>query len=89
MRGGSPFLGRPPPYCVLRPESELALERLVRNELSLQRLLASSRRAASTRMSMMRRARVAAPPEGGLTAWMSAVWGTGVTVDLLDPASRA
>jgi len=40
----------------------LALERFVRNELSLQRLLATSRRAASTRMSAIRRAAAAAPP---------------------------
>jgi len=46
----------------LRPERVIALERFVRNELSLQRLLAASRRAASTRMSAIRRAAVASPP---------------------------
>jgi hypothetical protein len=40
----------------LRPERLLAFERLVRNEVALHRLLATSRRAASTHMSAMRRA---------------------------------
>jgi hypothetical protein len=41
----------------LRPERFLAVERLVRNEVALQRLLATSRRAASTQMSAARRAK--------------------------------
>jgi len=46
----------------MRPEHMLALERLVRKELALQRLLAASRRAASRDMSAIRRARVASLP---------------------------
>ena len=38
-----------------RPERSLAFERLVRSEIALHRLLATSRRAASTIMSAMRR----------------------------------
>lgn len=40
---------------LLRPERLLVLDRLVRNELTLQRLLAAGRRAASSRMSAIRR----------------------------------
>jgi hypothetical protein len=40
----------------LRPERVLLLERLVRNELTLQRRLASGRRAASARMASIRQA---------------------------------
>jgi hypothetical protein len=40
----------------LRPERVLLLERLVRNELTLQRRLASSRRADSARMASIRHA---------------------------------
>lgn len=43
----------------MRTERVLILERLVRTELALQRLLASSRRAASARMSTLRQAKAA------------------------------
>jgi len=53
----------------LRPERLLAFERLVRHEVGLHRLLAASRRAASTHMSALRRAQAAivgaGPGEGG------------------------
>ena len=39
----------------MRPERLLGLDRLVRNELSLQRLLAAGRRAASARMPSIQR----------------------------------
>ncbi|WIM10184.1 MAG: hypothetical protein OJF58_001139 [Enhydrobacter sp.] len=43
----------------LRPEGPLTVERLLRSEVALHRLLASSRRAASTQMSTVRRAKAA------------------------------
>ena len=43
----------------MRTERTLILERLVKTELTLQRLLASSRRTASARMSTLRRAKAA------------------------------
>ena len=46
----------------MRPERLISLERLVRHELTLQRLLAVSRRAASARMSTIRRAKAASVP---------------------------
>jgi len=44
------------PEVSLRPERVLLLERLVRDELTLQRHLAAGRRAASARMSLIRQA---------------------------------
>jgi len=46
----------------LRPEHLLALERFVRNELALQRLLAASRRLASMRLSAIRQVRLDPTP---------------------------
>jgi hypothetical protein len=41
----------------MRPERLLAFEHLVRHEVALHRRLAASRRAASTHMSVLRRAK--------------------------------
>jgi hypothetical protein len=46
----------------------LLLERLVRDELTLQRNLAAGRRAASARMSMIRLARPAPASAGAASA---------------------
>jgi len=48
-----------PAARALRPEGLLVFERLVRSEVVLHRLFAASRRAASTRMSAVRRAKAA------------------------------
>jgi hypothetical protein len=48
-----------PAARALRPEGLLVFERLVRSEVALHRHLAASRRAASTRMSAVRRAKAA------------------------------
>jgi hypothetical protein len=48
-----------PAARALWPDRLLAFEHLVRSEVALHRLLAASRRAASTRMSAVRRAKAA------------------------------
>jgi hypothetical protein len=66
----SPVRSRPIKQGVsLRPERRLLLERLVRDELTLHRHLAAGRRAASARMSAIRRApRSAALPATAVAA---------------------
>lgn len=48
-----------PAARALWPDRLFAFEHLVRSEVALHRLLAASRRAASTRMSAVRRAKAA------------------------------
>ena|SRR6185312_13771700 len=85
----SPTTGVP-----LRSEHALILERLIRNELALQRLLAGTRRSASARMSALRRALPTPPPPAPLPqvqpSWpRTAVFGQRAeAIAYLRPSSR-